>query len=88
VESFWIERIEIGEKYIVKDSETEEVVGAGTVISKSPYLSGKTFKTNDPYERFDIKYQEVILKFKPEKKNIPIGLSVVAEIKGNARRLE
>jgi len=86
VESFWIGRINIGEKYVVKDSETEEVVGTGTVISKSPYLGGKIFKTNDPYERFDIKYQEVILRFRPEKKNIPIGLSVVAEIQKKPRR--
>jgi biotin carboxyl carrier protein len=85
-ESFWIERINIGEKYVVKDSETEEVVGAGTVISKSPYLGGKIFKTNDPYERFDTKYQEVILRFRPEKKSIPVGLSVVAEIKEKPRR--
>ena len=86
VESFWIERINIGEKYVIKDSETEEVLGTGTVVSKSPYLGGKIFKTNDPYERFDIKYQEIILRFRSEKKSIPIGLSVVAEIQEKPRR--
>ena len=80
VESFWIGRIDIGNLYQVKDSETNEMLGTGVVISKSPYLSGKVFRSNDPYERFDIKYQEVILSLQSVKKNIPIGLSVLAEI--------
>ncbi len=80
VESFWMNRIGIGDQYLVKDSETNENLGKGTVVSKTPYLGGKVFKTNDPYERFDVKYQEVILKLQPERKNIPIGLSVLAEV--------
>jgi multidrug efflux pump subunit AcrA (membrane-fusion protein) len=80
VESFWLDRIKIGDEYQVRDSETNEVLGKGRVISKAPYLGGKVFRTNDPYERFDIKYQEVILQLHPEKENIPIGLSVLAEI--------
>lgn len=80
VESFWMERVAIGDDYVVKDSETDEIIGTGTVISKTPYLGGKVFRSNDPFERFDIKYQEVILKLESEKENIPIGLSVLAEI--------
>jgi multidrug efflux pump subunit AcrA (membrane-fusion protein) len=80
VESFWLDRIKIGDEYQIRDSETSEILGKGTVISKAPYLGGKVFRTNDPYERFDIKYQEVILELQPEKENIPIGLSVLAEI--------
>jgi multidrug efflux pump subunit AcrA (membrane-fusion protein) len=80
VESFWMERVAIGDDYVVKDSETDEIIGTGTVISKTPYLGGKVFRSNDPYERFDIKYQEVILKLESERENIPIGLSVLAEI--------
>jgi len=80
VESFWIGRVDVGDIYQVKDSETNEMLGTGVVISKSPYLSGKVFRSNDPYERFDIKYQEVILHLQSFKKNIPIGLSVLAEI--------
>lgn len=81
VESFWMERIYLGDEYQIKDSETNEIIGTGRVISKTPYLGGKLFRTNDPQERFDIKYQEVILELKPVKKNIPLGLSVLAEIK-------
>lgn len=80
VESFWMQRVAIGDDYVVKDSETDEIIGTGTVISKTPYLGGKVFRSNDPYERFDIKYQEVILKLESEKESIPIGLSVLAEI--------
>lgn len=81
VESFWMERVAIGDEYVVKDSETNEIIGTGTVISKTPYLGGKVFRSNDPFERFDIKYQEVILRLERAKENIPIGLSVLAEIK-------
>jgi multidrug efflux pump subunit AcrA (membrane-fusion protein) len=80
VEAFWMERIKIGDAFQIKNAETNENIGTGTVISKTPYLGGKVFRTNDPYERFDTKYQEVILKLKTEKKNIPLGLSILAEI--------
>lgn len=80
VEAFWMERIKIGDAFQIKNAETNETIGTGRVISKTPYLGGKVFRTNDPYERFDTKYQEVILKLKPERKNIPLGLSVLAEI--------
>lgn len=80
VEAFWMDRIDIGDLYRISNSETGELIGKGTVISKTPYLAGKVFRTNDPYERFDIKYQEVILKLEPQKRNIPLGLSVLAEI--------
>ncbi|NIM99995.1 MAG: HlyD family efflux transporter periplasmic adaptor subunit [candidate division Zixibacteria bacterium] len=83
VESFWTERVAIGDEYVVKDSETNEIIGTGTVISKTPYLGGKVFRSNDPFERFDIKYQEVILTLERAKENIPIGLSVLAEIEPN-----
>lgn len=83
VEAFWMERIRIGDAFQIKNAETNETIGTGTVISKTLYLGGKVFRTNDPYERFDTKYQEVILELKPEKKNIPLGLSVLAEIKSD-----
>ena len=85
VEAFWMERIKIGDAFQIKNAETNETIGTGTVISKTLYLGGKVFRTNDPYERFDTKYQEVILKLKPEGKNIPLGLSVLAEIQPDNR---
>jgi multidrug efflux pump subunit AcrA (membrane-fusion protein) len=80
VEAFWMDRVDLGDIYQIRDSETNEAIGKGTVISKTPYLAGKVFRTNDPYERFDIKYQEVILKLQPQRTNIPLGLTVLAEI--------
>lgn len=85
VEAFWMERIKIGDAFQIKNAETNETIGTGTVISKTLYLGGKVFRTNDPYERFDTKYQEVILKLKLEGKNIPLGLSVLAEIQPDNR---
>jgi hypothetical protein len=40
----------------------------------------RDFRTEDTQERFDTKFQEVVLLLKKEKDNIPIGLSVVAEL--------
>jgi RND family efflux transporter MFP subunit len=80
VESFWAERVEAGARYTIKDAETYEIVGEGTVISIAPYLDSKVFTTDDIYERFDTKYQEVIVQLQPEVNDIPIGLSVLAEI--------
>ena len=81
VESFWSNRIKIGDVYQIKDAESNEMIGNGKVITKRPYLGSKVLKTEDIYERFDTKYQEVILEFETDKKDIPIGLSVLAEIK-------
>jgi len=44
-------------------------------------MGRRDFKTEDMQERFDTKYQEVVLNLMSEKKSIPLGLSVVAELK-------
>jgi multidrug efflux pump subunit AcrA (membrane-fusion protein) len=80
VESFWTERVKTGAKYKVYDSETGEYVGLGTVIRRNPYLGGRDFQSDDLQERFDVKFQEVILELAPKKENVPIGLNVVAEL--------
>ena len=80
VESFWLHRIELGTQYKVYNSETNELVGTGEVIYKAPYLGRRDFRTEDQQERFDTKYLDVILKLQRAAKNIPLGLSVVAEI--------
>ncbi|NIT36409.1 MAG: HlyD family efflux transporter periplasmic adaptor subunit [candidate division Zixibacteria bacterium] len=82
VESFWTGRVKDGAKYKVYDSETDEYVGVGTVVQRNPYVGGRDFQSGDLQERFDTKFQEVILRLEPKKKNIPLGLNVMAELAG------
>ena len=80
VESFWLDRISLGTRYNIFHSETGESLGSGEVIYKAPYVGRRDFRTEDIQERFDTKFQEVVLLLKKEKDTIPIGLSVVAEL--------
>ena len=80
VETFWMDRVAIGAVAMIYDSETGESIGTGRVIYKAPYLTRRDFQTEDARERFDTGYQEVVLELAPEKQNVPIGLSVVAEL--------
>ena len=81
IESFWVDRVEIGASYDVFDSETGELIGKGEMISKTPYVARKAFRADEPGERFDTGYQEAILALEPLKPGIPIGLSVFARVK-------
>jgi multidrug efflux pump subunit AcrA (membrane-fusion protein) len=83
VESYWLDRIALGSRYNVFHSETGELLGSGKVIYKSPYVGKRDMRTEDVQERFDTKFQEVVLSLKKEKETIPIGLSVVAELSEN-----
>jgi multidrug efflux pump subunit AcrA (membrane-fusion protein) len=80
IESFWIDRIAIGSRYKIYHSETNQYLGSGQVLSRAPYMGRRDFRTEDVQERFDTKFQEVVLSFTAEKNDIPIGLSVVAEL--------
>jgi RND family efflux transporter MFP subunit len=82
VESFWLERIEKGGQYKIFHSETNEYLGEGTVIHSAPYMGRRNFRTEDSQERFDTKFQEVVLSLESQKDTIPLGLSVVAELSG------
>jgi multidrug efflux pump subunit AcrA (membrane-fusion protein) len=83
VESFWAGRVVIGDEYDVRDAETGETIGRGNVIRMAPYLGRKSFRTDEPGERFDTGYRELVLQLEPEKSDLPIGLSVIAEIERN-----
>jgi multidrug efflux pump subunit AcrA (membrane-fusion protein) len=80
IESFWLDRIAIGSRYKIYHSETNGYLGSGQVLARAPYMGRRDFRTEDVQERFDTKFQEVVLSFTPEKNDIPIGLSVVAEL--------
>ena len=78
VEAFWKDRVRIGDRHQVFDSETNALVGRVEVIAKSPYLGRRNFRTEDDQERFDTKYTDVILKLDESTPSAPLGLSVVA----------
>ncbi len=80
IESFWMDRIIPGARYKIYHSETNGYLGSGEVLYRAPYMGRRDFRTEDVQERFDTKFQEVVLSFTPEKEGIPIGLSVVAEL--------
>lgn len=83
VEAFWMDRVTIGSRYKIYTTETNEYIGIGGVTYTAPYMGRRNFRTEDVQERFDTKFQEVVLLLKSEKNNIPIGLSVVAELTEN-----
>jgi len=80
VEAYWKDRVAVGSEFTVYNSETDEEIGRGTVIFKAPYMGRRNFRTEDSQERFDTKFQEVVLELVSNKDDVPIGLSVIAEL--------
>jgi multidrug efflux pump subunit AcrA (membrane-fusion protein) len=80
VESFWKDRVKADAVFKIYDSETRQYLGTGSVVRRVPYMGRRNYRTEDLQERFDTKFQDVILALRPEKKDIPIGLSVIAEM--------
>jgi len=78
VESFWLNRLRVGDEYRIRDSETGRDLGPGRVISLSPYVGGRTVRTEDTRERFDAEYQIAVLEL--DSAGLPLGLNVVAEV--------
>lgn len=81
VESFWRDRIPPDALYILYDSETRQKIGTGRFLKKTPYMGRRDFRTEDLQERFDTKFQEVILEVEPVAgKTLPIGITIMAEL--------
>ncbi|RME58464.1 hypothetical protein D6779_06410 [Candidatus Parcubacteria bacterium] len=78
VEVYWRDRFQIGDQLLVKDSETMDIIGKARVIQIAPYVGSRDFRTEDPSERLDVKYQQVIVEVESNTK-IPIGLLVLTE---------
>ena len=81
VESFWRERISPESIYTLYDSETRKKIGTGKFLKRIPYMGRRDFRTEDLQERFDTKFQEVILEVEPVAgETLPIGITVMAEL--------
>jgi len=78
VESFWLGRLKVGAGLKVFDSETNHELGTGQVVSLSPYVGGRTVRTDDIRERFDAEYQVAIVAL--DTAGLPLGLNVVAKV--------
>jgi len=83
VESFWLGRLKVGDNCKVFDSETGRGLGNGRVVSLSPYVGGRTVRTDDVKERFDAEYQVAVMEL--DTAGLPLGLNVVAEIAAPAK---
>jgi len=83
VESFWLDRLRVGDEYRVNEAETGRELGTGRVISLSPYVGGRTVRTEDTRERFDAEYQIAVMELSVA--GLPPGLNVVAEIGAPSR---
>ncbi|RMF92740.1 MAG: biotin/lipoyl-binding protein [Candidatus Schekmanbacteria bacterium] len=79
VESYWIDEIKKGMEFDILNTETKEKIGKGKVIFKSLYMGERNFRTEDIKERLDTRVQEVVLSLDTDKKDIPLGLPVMAE---------
>jgi RND family efflux transporter MFP subunit len=78
VESYWLDRVKPGSQYKVYNSETNKLIGSGKVIFALPYVGRRDFRTEDSQERFDTKFQEVVMALDDTQSEAPIGLSVMA----------
>jgi len=81
VEVLWIERLAREAVYSVLNAETGEPVGTARYLGSSRYLRSKRFTTEDPRERMSARYQEVIMDFNPDQKDVPVRLPVMVELK-------
>jgi RND family efflux transporter MFP subunit len=78
VESYWLDRVQTGAQYKVYNSETSRLIGSGKILFALPYVGRRDFRTEDSQERFDTKFQEVVLALENKQGDAPIGLSVMA----------
>jgi multidrug efflux pump subunit AcrA (membrane-fusion protein) len=79
LEALWIGRIDTSAACLVIHAETNQPLGKAFFVSFSGYLRPRSVSTEDPQERQSAKYQEVILRFVPERPGLPIGLPVMVK---------
>lgn len=78
VESYWMDKVRVGDRFMVQDGETLRSLGMGKVVSVSGYVGARDFRTDDALERLDTKYGQAILRF-DEAVDIPLGKLVLCE---------
>jgi len=61
VESFWLNKVRMGDVFQVQDAETMRNIGFGKVVAVSEYVGARDFRSEDTLERLDTKYAQAIL---------------------------
>jgi hypothetical protein len=80
LEALWIGRLDTNKPYRVFHAETGEYLGQGFFLSASRYLRPKIVETEEVKERLSALYQEIILRFVPDRLGLPIGLPVMVQL--------
>lgn len=78
LEAFWRDLIQERDIFVIYDSETGKFLGKGAVQTISLSMGRRDFRTEDAQERFDTKFNEIILSL-PDDFHAPLGLSVRCE---------
>jgi len=81
VETFWLGRVNINDRFLVREAESPRQIGVGIVESVSPYVGTRDFRTEDRLERMDTKYAQAILRLEDPTES-PIGIQVICERQG------
>lgn len=81
VETFWLGRVNVADRFLVSEAETRRQIGVGVVESVSPYVGTRDFRTDDRLERMDTKYAQAILRLENPTAT-PIGMQVICERQG------
>lgn len=79
VETFWLHSIRVGQRCRVLEAETLRETGTGSIISVSPYVGARDFRTDDRLERIDTKYAQAIVKL-DSLTTTPIGMQVIGQL--------
>jgi multidrug resistance efflux pump len=78
IESFWIRKIGIGDRFVAYDAEDLHMLGKGKVVHISAYSGTRDFHTEDTLERLDTKYVQAVLELDDAVES-PIGSLVLCQ---------
>lgn len=76
VETFWLDRVRVGDLFLVQDADTGGAAGSGRVAAVSEYVGARDFRTEDTLERLDTKYAQAVLHLEGTS-SLPLGKLVL-----------
>ncbi len=82
VETFWLDKVRMGDIFQVQDADTMRNIGSGRVVAVSEYVGARDFRSEDSFERLDTKYAQVILRV-GKAASVPLGKLVLCVRAGN-----
>jgi len=76
VETFWLDKVRVGDVFEVQDADTRRNIGSGKVVAVSEYVGSRDFRSEDTFERLDTKYAQAILEME-HAASVPLGKLVL-----------